>query len=268
MALPGNRVNAEIPVVRVPPPRRRRLTQRLKAVYAAEDARGALDRVVCFAVRVNVKLFGAVREAAGVKELSAVLADASTAADLRDLLAADHPIFEELGDRLAISVNFEIASADCVLSNGDEVAFLPPVSGGGGSCTLSETPLDVGEVVSRVSGPGMGGIVTFVGTVRDSARGRDIRHLEYEAYPGMAEREMDKICEQAAQRWSGTKVAIAHRAGHLEIGEVVVVVVAAAAHRAEAFEACRYAIDTLKQTVPIWKKEVATDGEYWVDDRP
>jgi molybdopterin synthase catalytic subunit len=114
----------------------------------------------------------------------------------------------------------------------------------------------------------MGGIVTFIGAVRDNARGREIRHLEYESYAEMAEREMEKIAAAAAKRWPGTRVAIAHRAGHLVIGDLAVVVVAAAPHRGEAFSACRYAIDTLKETVPIWKKEVATDGEYWVDDRP
>ena len=114
----------------------------------------------------------------------------------------------------------------------------------------------------------MGGIVTFVGAVRDNARGREIRHLEYEAYPEMAEREMQKIADEAARRWPGVAVSIGHRAGHLVVGDVAVVVAVAAPHRAEAFEACRFAIDTLKQTVPIWKKEVATNGEYWVDDRP
>jgi molybdopterin synthase catalytic subunit len=107
-----------------------------------------------------------------------------------------------------------------------------------------------------------------VGAVRDHARGRPIRHLEYEAYPEMAVREMDKISAEAARRWPGTRVAIGHRSGHLEVGELAVVIAAAAPHRAEAFDACRFAIDTLKQSVPIWKKEVSTDGEYWVDDRP
>jgi molybdopterin synthase catalytic subunit len=110
--------------------------------------------------------------------------------------------------------------------------------------------------------------VVFVGAVRDRARGREIRHLEYEAYPGMAEREMERIADEAAERWQGARVAIAHRTGRLEIGDVAVVVAAAAPHRAEAFAACRYAIDTLKERVPIWKKEFATDGEYWVDERP
>ncbi|MDH3521875.1 MAG: molybdenum cofactor biosynthesis protein MoaE, partial [Myxococcales bacterium] len=100
------------------------------------------------------------------------------------------------------------------------------------------------------------------------ARGRTIDHLEYEAYPEMAEREMQRIADEAARRWPGARVAIGHRSGHLKVGDVAVVVAAAAPHRAEAFAACRFAIDTLKQTVPIWKKEVATDGAYWVDEHP
>ncbi len=232
----------------------------------------SLDRV-----RVLVKLFGAVREAAGEKDRSVDLPEGSCVADLRDVLARDNPVLAALGPRLAVSVNYEQVGLETPLNEGDEVAFLPPVSGGSGaseaprdpgSCSLSEAPLDVGSVVSRVTGPGIGGIVTFLGTVRDRARGRSIQRLEYEAYPEMAEREMQKIADDAGRRWPGSRVAIAHRAGNLQIGEIAVVVVAAAPHRAEAFAACRFAIDTLKQTVPIWKKEFASDGEYWVDDHP
>jgi len=165
-------------------------------------------------------------------------------------------------------VNFELAHEEDALSDGDEVALLPPVAGGSGAklCTISEHPLDEAEVVSRVIGPDAGGVVTFVGNVRHEARRHAIEYLEYEAYPEMAEREMQKIADEAGERWPGTRVAIAHRVGHLSIGEAAVVIVAAAPHRAEAFDACRFAIDTLKRTVPIWKKEVATDGAYWVDD--
>jgi molybdopterin synthase catalytic subunit len=148
------------------------------------------------------------------------------------------------------------------------VAFLPPVSGGAGRCTLSSQPLDPDAVAARVAGPDVGGLVTFVGAVRDHSRGRAIRHLEYEAYPGMAEREMEKIAAEAEARWPGTRVAVAHRVGHLVVGDLAVVVAAAAPHRAEAFDACRFTIDRLKQTVPIWKKEVASDGEHWVDEHP
>jgi len=221
-------------------------------------------------MHLTVKLFGSLREEAGAKELEIELADGSRLADLRELLGDRYPILERLGRRIAASVNLEMAADDTPLSDGDEVAFLPPVAGGSGAsgkaCTLSDLPLDEAEVVARVAGRDAGGVVTFVGNVRDRARGRSIQYLEYEAYPAMAEREMQKIADEAGRRWPGTRVAIAHRTGHLEIGEAAVVIAAAAPHRAEAFEACRYAIDTLKVTVPIWKKEVATDGEYWVDD--
>jgi len=229
-------------------------------------------------MRVLVLLFGSLREAAGAKELSVELPERARVVELRALLALSQPAFEAVAGRLRVAVNREFAADDAMLADGDEVAFLPPVSGGSGShageddersrCTISERPLDADAVAARVVGPDAGGVVTFVGAVRDNARGRAIRHLEYEAYPAMALAEMERICEAAAQRWPGVRVAIAHRVGHLEVGDLAVVVVAAAAHRAEAFEACRFAIDTLKETVPIWKKEVATDGEYWVDDHP
>ncbi len=161
-----------------------------------------------------------------------------------------------------------MSAFETALADGDEVAFLPPVAGGAGRCVLSEAPLDPAAVVARVSGPNAGGLVTFSGAVRDHARGQRIRHLEYEAYPGMAEREMEKVCDEAEKRWPGVRVAIAHRVGRLEIGDLAVVVAVAAPHRAEAFEAARFAIDTLKETVPIWKKEFAESGDYWVDDRP
>jgi molybdopterin synthase catalytic subunit len=217
-------------------------------------------------MQVTVKLFGSIREAAGAKELAVVVPEGSTVADLRLLLTRDHPSFEEMGDRLRVSVNYEIVRGDRALLEGDEVAFLPPVSGGSGSHTLSAEPLDVGSVVNRVTGPDIGGIVSFIGTVRDTSRGHSIRHLEYEAYPEMVEREMEKILREAAQRWPGTRVAVAHRRGRLEVGEIAVVVAAGAPHRGDAFAAARYTIDTLKEQVPIWKKEVTADGEYWVED--
>lgn len=220
-------------------------------------------------MQITVRLFGSIREATGAKELAVSLDHGATLEDLVSLLAADHAPFETMAGKLRISVNMEIVRGNPALAEGDEVAFLPPVAGGqDAQCTLSDVPLDVGAVVKRVVGPDTGGIVTFVGVVRNASRGHDIRHLEYEAYEGMAEQEMDKICAEATVKWPGTRVAVAHRTGHLEIGDLAVVVAAAAPHRGEAFEACRYTIDTLKERVPIWKKEVATDGEYWVEGTP
>lgn len=219
--------------------------------------------------KLSVKLFGALREEAGGRQIEVELDTGARVSDLRAQLARHLPTVQQLGERLAVSVNLELAKPDVTLHAGDEVALLPPVAGGSGAarlCTISDQSLDEAEIVSRVTGDDAGGVVTFVGAVRDHSRGHSIKFLEYEAYPEMAEREMQKICDEAAERWPGTRVAIAHRVGHLEIGDAAVVIAAAAPHRAEAFEACRFAIDTLKVTVPIWKKEVATDGEYWVDD--
>jgi molybdopterin synthase catalytic subunit len=227
--------------------------------------------------KITLKLFGSLREAVGESTIQVELAEGACVADLRRWLSARNPMVDELGDRLAASVNLEIASADVVLQDGDEVAFLPPVAGGDGTrpsgdsgeikrCTISDQALEESEVIARVEGPDAGGTVSFVGRVRNRARGHAIDHLEYEAYPEMAEREMGKIVEEASRQWPGTRVAIAHRVGRLEIGDAAVVVVAASAHRDEAFLACRFAIDTLKLRVPIWKREVATDGAYWVDD--
>jgi molybdopterin synthase catalytic subunit len=123
----------------------------------------------------------------------------------------------------------------------------------------------IDAIVQGVWHAGAGGIVTFEGVVRDHARGKRVRSLEYDAYPEMAEQEMAKIAAEVERRWQTDRLALVHRIGKLEIGEVAVVVAVACAHRADAFEACRYAIDTLKASVPIWKKEIAEDGEEWVE---
>lgn len=133
---------------------------------------------------------------------------------------------------------------------------------------ITRDPLDadaIRELERAVAHAGAGGIVTFQGVVRDNARGKRVRHLEYDAYPEMAEQQMREIAAEVERRWATDHLAIVHRIGHLEIGECSVVVVVACPHRAEAFEACRYAIDTLKASVPIWKKEIAEDGEEWVE---
>jgi molybdopterin synthase catalytic subunit len=130
---------------------------------------------------------------------------------------------------------------------------------------LTREPLDRNALIAAVSHASVGGIVIFEGVVRDQARGKQIRYLEYDAYPEMAEQQIRVIVDEAQKRWGVEHVAVAHRFGRLEIGEASVIIVVATPHRAEAFEACRYIIDTLKTTVPIWKKEVATNGEEWVE---
>lgn len=131
--------------------------------------------------------------------------------------------------------------------------------------TITPEPLDRAALVAAVAHAGVGGIVIFEGVVRDNARGKQVRYLEYDVYPEMAIAKIREIVAEANQRWGAERVAVAHRVGRLEIGEASVIIVVASPHRGEAFEACRYIIDTLKATVPIWKKEVATNGEEWVE---
>ncbi len=130
---------------------------------------------------------------------------------------------------------------------------------------ITHEPLDRNALVAAITHPSVGGIVVFEGIVRDNARGKQVRYLEYDVYPEMAIQQIRAIITEAEKRWGVNRIAVAHRIGRLEIGETSVVVVVATPHRAEAFDACRYIIDTLKTTVPIWKKEVATTGEEWVE---
>jgi molybdopterin synthase catalytic subunit len=131
--------------------------------------------------------------------------------------------------------------------------------------TITHDPLDRAKLVEAVTQASVGGIVVFEGVVRDNARGKQVRYLEYDVYPEMALAKIHEIVDTVEQRWPGTNVAIAHRVGRLEIGEASVIIATGTPHRNEAFEACRYIIDTLKTTVPIWKKEVAINGEEWVE---
>ena len=219
-------------------------------------------------MKLSIRFFGTLRESIGEATREFEVPDDCRVADLREILAEALPAFREFGERVAIAVEHEVAREDRALHEGDEIALLPPVSGGAGTCSLSTEALSEAEVRARVAGPDTGGIVSFIGAVRNHARGSAVDHLEYEAYPAMALGEMEKIAREGRRRWPGTRIAIAHRTGRLEIGEAAVIVVAASAHRAEAFDASRFAIDTLKERVPIWKKEVTPEGASWVDDRP
>ncbi len=133
---------------------------------------------------------------------------------------------------------------------------------------ITSQPLDLKQVLSLVKVAHHGGVDIFIGTVRSHTKGRKVVRLEYEAYQGMALSEMDKIAQQVGKRWPEARIAIHHRTGTLDIGEAAVIIAVSTPHRAQAFEACRYAIDTLKENVPIWKKEIFEDGEVWVAAHP
>ncbi len=205
--------------------------------------------------------------------------DSATVADLLTQLEAKHRVFAGHRGRLLVAHNEERAALSAVLRDGDEIALLPPVSGGAESeasvptrspehAWIDAAPLSLDALLREVGGPEMGGVVTFTGIVRNNARGEAIDHLDYEAYAPMAEKEMRKIVDAVHERWPHVRIAMSHRVGRLAIGDAAVMIAAGAPHRAEAFEACRFAIDRLKATVPIWKKEFATSGSYWVEENP
>jgi molybdopterin synthase catalytic subunit len=208
-------------------------------------------------VEVVVKLFAGLREQAGESERQVELPEGAHVADVWSLLGLGE---EPKG--LLYAVNRKYAPADAALAEGDEVALIPPVSGG--AFRLSAPPLDPAAVIREVSDPRAGGIATFLGTTRIESRGRTVLHLDYEAYGGMAEEVMAEIGEELKREHELCDVAIAHRIGRVGIGELSVVIAVSAPHRAAALEACREAIDRLKETVPLWKKEVYEGGEEWL----
>ena len=216
------------------------------------QARGYAPRV-----KVGVKLFAAVREQAGGRERELELADGSSVDDVWPALGLGE---EPAG--IVYAVNRSYVSRGAPLADGDEVAVIPPVSGG--AFRLSAEPLSVERVNAEVASDDAGAIATFVGTTRARSRGRDVIRLEYEAYEEMAEAEMARIAGELKASHNVLDVAIHHRVGPVEIGETSVVIAVSAPHRAAAFDACREAIDTLKQTVPLWKKELYVGGEEWI----
>jgi molybdopterin synthase catalytic subunit len=205
-------------------------------------------------VTVRVRLFAGLRERAGWSQREV---DAATVGEVWRAL--------ELGDEppgLLYAVNKEYATADRPLADGDEVALIPPVSGG--AFLLSDEPLSLDRVVAEVRDEQAGAIATFTGTTRISSRGRTVTHLEYEAYEGMAEGVMAEIAKGLQSRYELSAVAIHHRVGRVGIGETSVVIAISAPHRQDALAACKDAIDELKERVPLWKKEVYSDGAEWI----
>jgi molybdopterin synthase catalytic subunit/molybdopterin converting factor small subunit len=203
---------------------------------------------------VSVRLFAGLRERAGWSRREV---DAATVADVwRALGLGDEPA------GLLYAVNKEYADRDRALKPGDEVALIPPVSGG--AFLLSDEPVSLDRVVEEVRSDDAGAIATFTGTTRVHSRGRTVTHLDYEAYEGMAEKVMEEIAESLRAKYQLTAIAIHHRIGRVSIGETSVVIAVSAPHRQDALAACKDAIDELKERVPLWKKEVYEGGEEWI----
>jgi molybdopterin synthase catalytic subunit len=185
--------------------------------------------------------------------------------DVLDHYSSELPRMREALASIAVAINHEYAAPEAVLKPDDEVGLLPPVSGGSGRSTIVRNAIDTPGVLARIKRGEDGAAVVFEGVVRNQTRGRRTLYLDYEAYEDMALAEMEKLAEQAVKQFSVRDIALVHRLGRLEIGEASVLIVVASAHRAAAFDACRWLIDTLKRTVPIWKKEYFEDGAVWAD---
>jgi molybdopterin synthase catalytic subunit len=227
-------------------------------------------RDILVIVRIDVLYFGVLKDLSGCDRESLELGDYSTVADtVRLLRARASNGSDALWSSSAVAVNREYAEAATVLKDGDEVALLPPVSGGTGvKVALQREKIDSEEIVAALKAGEDGALVVFDGIVRNNTRGRKTMYLMYEAYEEMALQQMRGLAADALSRFAVRDVAIVHRLGKLEIGESSVLIAVASAHRGAAFEACRWVIDTLKKTVPIWKKEHFVDGAVWADGEP
>ena len=225
-------------------------------------------------MRLTVQLFANLAETCGTRRVELCdLPQPLTAALVMDAFVDRFPQLDPMRDSIMFAVNAEYVSADHPVMPCDEVALIPPVSGGSDNGDAAEYPffkitpdvLDPTALHNLVLSPQAGAVSLFVGVVRDNNLGRDVNYLEYDAYPAMAIRVMRQIESEIRDRWEVLDIAMHHRIGRLEIGEASVAVAVASAHRGDGIDACHYGIDRLKAIVPIWKKEVWTDGEEWIE---
>jgi molybdopterin converting factor subunit 1 len=217
-------------------------------------------------ITIQMRYFAFVREQLGKSKELIELADGSTVGQAVDLVLAASPRLMNAQSAMMVMVNQAYRPPEHVLANGDEVAIIPPVSGGSDNkrFLVTDNVLDPRKIEALVIDDASGALVTFAGTVRDNARGKAVTALDYEAYPPAAEKMLEQIGDEIFDRWGIRTVAIAHRFGLLHVGETSVVIAVSSAHRETAFEACRYAIERIKVLVPIWKREVYEDGAVWI----
>jgi MoaE-MoaD fusion protein len=234
-------------------------------------------------MHVQVLYLGTLREITGRERELLQLDDATSVADLYSELQRRFPKLLDFRGAIALAVNYEYASGAVVLQDNDEVALIPPVSGGSGKtnepvpaklplssqhAALVSDAIDPMPILGQIKQPADGAVATFDGIVRNNSRGRKTLYLEYSGYEPMALRQMEQLATEVLARFAVREVRIVHRLGRLQIGESSVYIAVASAHRAAAFDACRWIIDTLKTTVPIWKKEYFEDGAAWCDGEP
>jgi len=220
---------------------------------------------------IQVRYFAAARELAGTEheEFALPTAEVSLSA-LTSLLAKRHPRLAGYVEHMRFAVDDTFLGDDASVREGDAVDVIPPVAGDSDSLVdVRDAPLSVDEVLAAVSHAGAGGVSLFVGVVRDHADGKPVSRLDYEAHPTMGKSEMRRVLEQVERDFPGSRLAAVHRVGQLAVGDLAIVLAASAPHRAQAFDACRAAIDRIKETVPVWKKEWAPDGSAnWVNLEP
>ena len=235
-------------------------------------------------MHVRVLFFGMLKDVVGKSEDSIELQDGASVRDVLDQYGSRFPRFNESLNSLAVAVNQRYANPDTRLKPSDEIALLPPVSGGAPDRVISSgqdvtaehqryaqivrSPIDTHRILESLKHGEDGAAVVFEGVVRNQTRGRRTLYLDYEAYEDMALQQLEQLASNALGKFQIRDLAIVHRLGRLEIGETSVLIVVVSAHRAAAFDACRWLIDTLKRTVPIWKKEYFEDGAVWADGEP
>ncbi len=235
-------------------------------------------------IQVRVLAFGVLKDRLGPNASSIELHEGATVTDLLSAVASRHPTAILRG--IAVSVNAEYANHSQILNDGDEVGLLPPVSGGAPESAnqaqsqaqsiepatvvvaLTRDPIDACKLVAAAKRGEDGAVVVFDGIVRNNSRGRQTMYLDYEAYEEMAVKQMEELAREALTQYSVRQVTILHRLGRLQVTETSVLIIVASAHRGQAFDACRWLIDTLKKKVPIWKKEIFVDGAVWADGEP
>lgn len=223
---------------------------------------------------ITIKLFALLKEKAGCAEMQ-IGPGARTVAELLGQVAQECPPLSEAISCKAIlvSVNHEFATHDALVKDGDEIALMPPFSGGSapaGTVRIQQEPFSLEQEIAllKQTSSSIGGIVTFLGTTRDISQNRQVAQLEFEHYPGMAEKKLAEIRERAIQEFGVIDATIIHRTGIIPVGDDIVLIAVVSQHRDEAFKACRFCIDELKRITPIWKKETTPDGEVWVEEHP
>ncbi len=223
---------------------------------------------------ITIKLFATLKDKAGASELS-IPDTPATVSDLLQQLSREYPEISHilLRGSVLVAVNQEFAKPDALLKDGDEVALMPPVSGGAEpsrNIRIQTDPFSLDDEIERIkkTSTAIGAIVTFLGTTRDISQGKQVAKLEFEHYSGMAEKKLREIREKAIQEYGAIDVCIIHRIGTIPVGENIVFIATASGHRDAAFSACRFCIDELKRITPIWKKETTAEGEVWVEAHP